>query len=202
MGRTKPKLPATMEYREFNGRFYSDSIIFRPYTNNNIGWQGIWFNNDSLISELSYCLIDSSSGDGIRVNDSKAPQIYNCTFQNNFSDGIFLRRSEIDIYNFRFQNNNDNGIIVDNGALRITNSILSGNAEAGIFSVNTTFFAATPFNFILNFFPSSSVKGGFMLPSILAGSATSGVSLLATRSNVPCRALSSGMDPKTRLVFR
>jgi len=45
-------------------------------------------------------------------------------------------------------------------------------------------------------------QGGFLVPLILAGSATPGVLLLATRSNVPCRALSRGMEPKTRLALR
>lgn len=64
-------------------------IIFTRYVNNedanDVGWQGVFFNDSTLGSELAYCTIEGSINSGIRV-DNCSPTIRNCIIRENEAD--------------------------------------------------------------------------------------------------------------------
>ena len=59
-----------------------DSIrFFRPDTVSS--WEGIFFNETTYLSELSYCIIEGAGNSGLRIQESIPPTIDDCAFRNN-----------------------------------------------------------------------------------------------------------------------
>jgi hypothetical protein len=81
------------------------------------GWQGIRFSTSPPGSELAFCIIERSTGSGLRINNS-SPTIRNCTLRQNSSAG-------------------SGGGIFTNFPLTLSNCVIANNSSGsggGIFS--------------------------------------------------------------------
>ncbi|MCK5453215.1 MAG: right-handed parallel beta-helix repeat-containing protein, partial [Calditrichia bacterium] len=78
---------------------YSDSIYFKPYVSNSVGWEGIKFKNGSSPNNvLRYCRIEQTNNPAIQVDNSR-PTIENCRVVHNDNDGIYVKNSSLQIKN-------------------------------------------------------------------------------------------------------
>jgi len=114
--------------------FYSDSIYFKPAPENSSGWEGISLLSNEFSSALSYCRIEGALDQGLLINSSESPEIFNCRIVNNTGSGLLVQNSSIELKNCFIADNTNHGIILDQAQVTIFNSIISRNQEAGISS--------------------------------------------------------------------
>jgi hypothetical protein len=114
--------------------FYSDSIIFKPDTNNFNGWRGLLFKDCILPSELKYCRIKGSSNFGIKIEGGIAPNISNCKIDHNQGDGVEIKQAQIQFSHCIIENNGNNGVFLDEANTTILSSIITKNINAGLLS--------------------------------------------------------------------
>lgn len=100
-----------------------DKIMFKREENNTDGWQGIFFDYGSSLSELVYCEVNGSINSGIRIIET-LPTIENCTIRDNSTDsverggGIYVELSSNDVLVIKdciIDNNVSNPAMAENG---------------------------------------------------------------------------------------
>jgi len=115
---------------------YGDSIYFKPYVSNSVGWEGIKFKNGSSSNNvLRYCRIEQTTNPAIQVDNSR-PTIENCRIVHNDNNGIFIKNTSLQIKNCLIRYNLSNGIELDAATIAAINSIVADCDEAGILSTN------------------------------------------------------------------
>ncbi len=132
-----------------------DSIVFEAAESNAAGWAGLYFNNASANSTLSYCrvsdvtanpalqisgtdltikhtVIKHNEASGLTITNS-AVTLERCNILNNGQTGIVTdNNGQVELIACRIFSNGDRGVETAQGQITARNSLIAFNAEEGI----------------------------------------------------------------------